>query len=62
MSFCRYLYERNKNMRRIKLTEHQLHNVIRESVSNILNELNWKTYNNAAKKRSQQKLIRGTIS
>ena len=41
-------------MSRIRLTEKQLHNVIRESVSNILNELNWKTYNNAAKKRSQQ--------
>ena len=37
-------------MRRVRLTEGQLHNVIRESVSQILNELDWKTYNNAAKK------------
>ena len=41
-------------MRRIRLTEGQLHNVIRESVSQILNELDWKTYDNAAKKRIRQ--------
>ena len=34
-------------MRRVRLTEGQLHNVIRESVSQILNELDWKTYDNA---------------
>ena len=38
-------------MRRIRLTEGQLHNVIRESVNNILNELDWKTYNNAFEKK-----------
>ena len=38
-------------MRRIRLTEGQLHHVIRESVNNILNELDWKTYDNAADKK-----------
>ena len=41
-------------MRRVRLTEGQLHNVIRESVSQILNELDWKTYDNAARKRRMQ--------
>ena len=39
-------------MRRVRLTEGQLHNVIRESVNKILNEIDWKTYNNAALKKS----------
>ena len=34
-------------MRRVRLTEGQLHNVIRESVNNLLNEIDWKTYENA---------------
>ena len=38
-------------MRRIRLTEGQLHHVIRESVNNILNELDWKTYNNDFEKK-----------
>ena len=38
-------------MRRIRLTEGQLHNVIRESVNQILNELDWKTYDNAFEKK-----------
>ena len=38
-------------MRRIRLTEGQLHHVIRESVNNILNELDWKTYDNAFEKK-----------
>ena len=45
-------------MRRVRLTEGQLHNVIRESVSQILNELNWKTYDSAGRKmlyRNDQK-------
>ena len=41
-------------MRRVRLTEGQLHNVIRESVSQILNELDWKTYDNAERKRYHQ--------
>ena len=35
------------NMRRVRLTEGQLNNVIREYVSQILNEPDWKTYDNA---------------
>ena len=42
-------------MRRVRLTEGQLHNVIRESVNNILNEIDWKTYDNAATKRIRRK-------
>lgn len=38
----------------IRLTEGDLHNIIKESVNNILTELDWKTYANAAKKRYQQ--------
>ena len=37
-------------MRRVRLTEGHLHNVIRESVNQILNELDWKTYDNASLK------------
>ena len=32
----------------IRLTEKDLHNIIKESVNNILSELDWKTYQNAA--------------
>ena len=38
----------------IRLTESELHNVIKESVQNILNELDYKTYANAAKKLRSQ--------
>ena len=38
-------------MIRVRLTEGQLHNVIRESVSQILNEIDWKTYDNASRKK-----------
>ena len=41
-------------MRRVRLTEGQLHNVIRESVSQILNELDWKTYDNAFWKKDKR--------
>ena len=44
----------NKNMKRIRLTEGQLHNVIRESVNNILNEIDWKTYDSAAGKMAKK--------
>jgi len=33
--------------RKIRLTENQLHNVITESVKQVLSELDWKTYTNA---------------
>ena len=41
-------------MRRVRLTEGQLHNVIRESVCQILNELDWKTYENAYHKKKNR--------
>lgn len=36
----------------IRLTESDLHRIIKESVNNILTELDWRTYANAAKKSS----------
>jgi hypothetical protein len=33
----------------LKLTENDLHNIIKESVNKILSELNWKTYDRASK-------------
>lgn len=38
----------------IRLTENDLHNIIKESVNNILTELDWKTYMNASRKREKQ--------
>lgn len=40
---------------KIRLTESKLKQIVEESVKNILTELDWKTYANAAKKRAQQK-------
>jgi DNA mismatch repair ATPase MutL len=39
------------NKKLIRLTEQDLHNIVKESVNKILTELDWKTYANAAKKR-----------
>lgn len=36
--------------RRIRLTESDLHNIIKESVNHILSELDWRTYQSAADK------------
>ena len=36
--------------RTIKLTENDLHNIIKESVNHILSELDWRTYQSAAEK------------
>lgn len=36
--------------KRIKLTESDLHNIIKESVKNVLTELDWRTYLNAHQK------------
>lgn len=36
--------------KKIRLTESDLHNIIRESVENILSELDWKTNRNAQRK------------
>lgn len=38
----------------IRLTENELKNIITESVKNIISELDWKTYANAARKASEQ--------
>ena len=38
----------------IRLTESDLHRIVKESVQKILTEMDWKTYANAAKKRLQQ--------
>ena len=38
----------------IRLTESDLHRVIKESVKQCLTELDWRTYANAAKKRDAQ--------
>lgn len=38
----------------IKLSESQLHKVIKEAVRNMISELDWKTYASAAKKRASQ--------
>lgn len=35
-----------------RLTESQLHNVIKESVRQVLSELDWKTYDSNAKEKS----------
>ena len=36
--------------RKIKLTESELHNIIKESVNHILSELDWRTYQSASDK------------
>lgn len=38
----------------IRLTEGDLHKIIKESVNNILSELDWKTYANAGKEASKR--------
>lgn len=44
----------NMNKQVIRLTEGDLHKIIKESVSKILTELDWKTYMNAARARQTQ--------
>lgn len=44
----------NNTRNRVRLTEGQLHNVIKESVKQVLSELDWKTYANAEKKMSER--------
>lgn len=50
------LVKENKTMERklIRLTESDLHRIVKESVNGIIAEMNYKTYANAAKKRYQQ--------
>ena len=49
-----YKNNTNMNKKRIKLTESDLHRIIKESVNKVLTELDWKTYANAAKKAREQ--------
>ena len=39
----------------VRLTESQLRGIVKESVKQVISELDWKTYANAAKKRYAQK-------
>lgn len=41
-------------MRKIKLTEKDLHNIIAESVNRVISELDWRTYANASDKAMQR--------
>lgn len=48
-------YNKKANMKRtIKLRESELRRMIAESVKGVINELDWKTYANAARKRAEQ--------
>ena len=40
--------------RKVRISEQNLHKIIKESVEQYLTELNWKTYMNAARKRQEQ--------
>ena len=42
------------NKQVIKITESNLHKIVKESVNKVLTELDWRTYANAAKKRDVQ--------
>ena len=42
------------NKKLIRLTESDLHRIVKESVNRVLTELDWKTYANAARKRALQ--------
>ena len=42
------------NKKLIRLTESDLHRIVKESVNKVLTELDWRTYANAAKKASEQ--------
>lgn len=42
------------NKQVIKITESNLHKIVKESVNKVLTELDWRTYANAAKKRDAQ--------
>lgn len=46
----------NMNKNKIRLTESQLHNMISESVKQVLSELDWKTYASAADKARDKRL------
>ena len=43
-----------KNKKLIRLTESDLHKIVKESVNNVLTELDWKTYASAEKKARER--------
>lgn len=43
----------------IKITEEDLHNIISESVKQIVSELDWRTYDSAYKKSQEKSLDKG---
>ena len=49
----KYLFKMNKKL--IRLTESDLHKVIKESVNKVLTELDWKTYDSAMRKAAAKK-------
>ena len=54
---------RNMNTKVIRLTESDLHRIVKESVNKVLTELDWRTYANAGKKAHDEvldKMKRGT--
>lgn len=56
-------HDKNMNKKLIRLTESDLHKVIKESVNKVLTELDWRTYANAGKKAHGEvldKMKRGT--
>ncbi len=46
--------KKKMNKKLIRLTESDLHRIVKESVNKVLTELDWRTYANAAKKRESQ--------
>lgn len=47
-------HKSDNNVHKVRFTESQFHSLIKESVRQMLSELDWKTYANAAKKRHDQ--------
>ena len=52
---------KNMDKKLIRLTESDLHKIVKESVNRVLTELDWKTYASAAKKRGIQGDPKGTM-
>ena len=50
------IYFEMNNKKLIRLTESDLHRIVRESVNKVLTELDWKTYQNAAEKDWERQL------
>lgn len=55
------IQNKNMNKKLIRLTESDLHKIVKESVNRVLTELDWKTYASAAKKRGIQGDPKGTM-